>query len=243
MRRGSSRKKKNLDTQNKDGKEVVTENMLAPEAIVANFQHSLDAISKQIQSLQTEMKTDFKIFKDEITSEMKNELSEFKEDIYQKLAKVTTEMGEQGDKINAATARTEEVDKWCHTANMVIQKMAKEQKRVTDKLEDLESRSRRNNLRIYGVEEDAEATGVSMADFVEKWLKEELSVTEDLQIQRAHRALAPKPKPGQPPRSIVICFQQFTVKELIIKKAWEKKIVLFREKRVFFDHDYSEKTM
>ena len=83
---------------------------------------------------------------------------------------------------------------------------SKEQK-IMDKLDDLESRSRRNNLRIYGIPEDAELRSESVVALVDKWLQDELSVETDLQVQRAHRALASKPKTGQPPWSIILNFQ------------------------------------
>ena len=110
---------------------------------------------------------------------------------------------------------------------------------MMDKLDDLESRSRRNNLRIYGIPEDAELRSDSVVAFIDTWLKDELSIETDLQIQRAHRALAPKPKTGQPPRSIVFNFQQFNVKEMVLKEAWGKKTVKLGESRIYFDHDYS----
>lgn len=98
-----------------------------------------------------------------------------------------------------------------------------EQKILADKLDNLESRSRRNSVWVYGIPEEAESKSDSVVQFMDKWLREEFSINSDLQIQRARRALAPKPKSGQPPRSIVINFQQFTVKEMILKKGWEKE--------------------
>lgn len=90
---------------------------------------------------------------------------------------------------------------------------------MADKLEDLEMRSRRNNMRIFGVLEGTESQSSSVAKFVDTWLREELGLDTEMQIQRAHRATVPKPDPGQPPRSIGINFQQFSTKELASKKA------------------------
>lgn len=80
-----------------------------------------------------------------------------------------------------------------------------------------------NNLRIFGIQEEAESKSYSLTKFMDKWLHEELSINFDLQIQRTHLALAPKPKASQPPRSIVLNFQQFIVKKMTLKEAWEKK--------------------
>lgn len=80
--------------------------------------------------------------------------------------------------------------------------------------------------------EDAE--GDSMIKFVENLLTTELPLPEgmSLKIQRAHRALAQKPGPDATPRSIVINFLQFDVKETVLKQAWKKK-VLINDKQVF----------
>lgn len=40
------------------------------------------------------------------------------------------------------------------------------------------------------------------------------------------------------PRSIVMCFLEYTTKEKVLRTAWEKKIIEFNGKRVYFDHDY-----
>ncbi|KAF7644107.1 hypothetical protein LDENG_00227690 [Lucifuga dentata] len=85
----------------------------------------------------------------------------------------------------------------------------------------------------------------SLNSFVEKLIKSELGEitglcpNEDLGIERVHRALAPQPPVGAPPRSIVIRFQKFTVKEKILHAAWKKKISM-QDRRVYFDHDYAE---
>ena len=53
----------------------------------------------------------------------------------------------------------------------MLQELLQEQNRMKDKLDDLESRSRRNNLRMYGIPEDTKTT--SVLSFVEEWLRTE----------------------------------------------------------------------
>lgn len=142
--------KKNLDTQGKEDK-------LTPEASMASFQSSLDSISKQIQTPQNEMKTHLKTFKDEIIAQMRDELPELKGDIDQKFAKITTDICEQDEKISAALTRTEEVESLSCQTNGALQEIMQEQKILMNKLDNLESRSRRNNLRVYGIQEEAES--------------------------------------------------------------------------------------
>ncbi|KAJ4935243.1 hypothetical protein JOQ06_016779 [Pogonophryne albipinna] len=82
---------------------------------------------------------------------------------------------------------------------------------MQEKMVDLEGRSRRNNIQIFGVPEEAE--GESVTKYVEQLLSTELELQEgkviNFNIQRAHRALAQKPPPTATPR------------------------------RIFFDHDYA----
>lgn len=102
-------------------------------------------------------------------------------------------------------------------------------------------RSRRNNMRIFGVPEGKESQSGLVAKFVDTWLREELGLDTEMQIQRAHRATVPKEDPGQPLRSIVINFQKFSTKELVLKKAWEKRNIKLGDYRIFFDRDYTVK--
>lgn len=72
------------------------------------------------------------------------------------------------------------------------------------------------------------AEGASMYQFIEGLIKTELGDLNpgmDLGIERTHRALTPK--------SIVVRFVQFPMKEKILYTAWKKKI-LVEEKIVFF---------
>lgn len=86
------------------------ESMLTPETNMAVFQSSPDSVSKQIQTLQNELKANLKTFKDDITPQMRDELIEFKEDIDKKFAKIITAIGNQKEKINAAWTQRKEIE-------------------------------------------------------------------------------------------------------------------------------------
>jgi len=57
----------------------------------------------------------------------------------------------------------------------------KRQRSIQNKLTDLESRSRRNNIRLFGVEEGEE--GKSVKQFVTDFLKRELPLPADLDLK------------------------------------------------------------
>lgn len=116
--------------------------------------------------------------------------------------------------------RIDGLESWSAEADIALQRTAQDQQKLEDKLNDLESRARRNNLRVYGVPEGTEVSPVT--EFMKKFLCTELELSEDtrLQIQHAHRAPGQKPNPNSPPRSIVINFQLYSIKEMFIQKAW-----------------------
>ena len=102
---------------------------------------------------------------------------------------------------------------------------------------DQEARARRNNLRISCI---PETYGVdSMSSWLDGFLKEQLGIEEtfDLKIQRAHRTLAPKPKPTEHPRAVIVLFLEHKTKEMVRQMAWKKKPKI-GETKIFFDDDY-----
>lgn len=88
------------------------------------------------------------------------------------------------------------------------------------KVSDLESRSRRNNIRVIGIPESVE--GPRPTVFFAELLKEVLG--EDVldsppECDRAHRTLSDKPKPGQRPRPVIIRLHRYQLKERIMREA------------------------
>lgn len=68
------------------------------------------------------------------------------------------------------------------------------------KCEDLESRSRWNNIRRIGLKELSE--GPQSTEFVAQLLQDLLGLDAKPDLDRAHRTLRPKPKEGEPVKSL-----------------------------------------
>lgn len=111
-----------------------------------------------------------------------------------------------------------DLEEWSTEASdVVLQTLDIQQKRQT-KLTDLDARSRRNNIRLYGIPD--EAVGDNIQEFVESFIKTELFLSNlDLGIQCGNRALGPNPPPNANPRSVVIYFLEYRIKELVIHSA------------------------
>lgn len=128
---------------------------------------------------------------------------------------------------------------FCDDMRKALTLALKNQEALQVKLTELEARSRGNNLRIYGIPEESE--GSNLSEFLTKLIKSQLGLPladMDFGIQHCHHALTPKPPQGAPPRSLVICFLEFRVKELVLRAAWRMKDVRYNGKRIYFDQDY-----
>ncbi len=81
-----------------------------------------------------------------------------------------------------------------------------------------------------------------MLKFIDPFIKGLIDLPPDhnLGIERAHRSLQRKPtNPMDPPRSIIVKFSSFQIKENVLHRAWKKKKLEFKGKRIFLDHDHS----
>lgn len=108
------------------------------------------------------------------------------------------------------------------------------------KLDDLESRSRRNNIRIIGVPEGSE--GPRVTDFVAALLPKllgESNLDSPLLVDRAHRALRPRPPEGARPRPIIARIHLFQTKEKILRLRRSAGPLLFQGHTILIFPDYT----
>ncbi|CAL9703923.1 unnamed protein product [Knipowitschia caucasica] len=120
-----------------------------------------------------------------------------------------------------------------------IRYMLQREAKLSAKCEDLESRSRRNNLRIFGVREGEEKN--DMIRFITGMIRNTLKLPQDLDlgVERAHRSLTMKPREDAPPRSIIVRFLDYRVKDRVLQEAWKIRGITYQDQKVFFDQDYT----
>lgn len=119
--------------------------------------------------------------------------------------------------------------------------LMRKQKYLEEKCEGLEGRSRRNNLRIYSVPEKTE--GSNMIEFIEKLIREQLNIREEIYIERAHRAavtgVSSTGRAADFTRSIIVCFRSFKEKQRVLHAAWSLRDIRIKNQRIYFDEDYT----
>uniref|UniRef100_A0A3Q2W1E0 L1 transposable element RRM domain-containing protein n=1 Tax=Haplochromis burtoni TaxID=8153 RepID=A0A3Q2W1E0_HAPBU len=158
-------------------------------------------------------------------SKLLNAIKETKEDLTKHIDKKT-----QVEEMEARVSANEDDIK--DTYNRV-DKMEKFTMQLKDKIDDLENRSRRSNLRILNIPEQAEAVG-----FLEKFIPQILgndNFTSHITLERVHRV----GKKSDRPRPLIAKFLNFRDKEKVLRLARSKGEMTYENKKISFFPDYS----
>lgn len=87
-------------------------------------------------------------------------------------------------------------------------------------LEDIEDRSRRNNLQLRGIPEDTAME--NLGETVKEMFRTMLDDPDlNIELDRVHRALGPRSEDPSRPRDVVCRLHRYTQKENILRRAWE----------------------
>ena len=98
---------------------------------------------------------------------------------------------------------------------------------------DLEDRSRRNNLRIYGITETNDESWEKYEEHADQVFNQKLGL-KSIRIERAHHVKRKKGDKSRKPRPIACNVLSFKDKKLILKNANKLKGT-----NLFIDEDYS----
>ncbi|KAK7877775.1 hypothetical protein WMY93_030589 [Mugilogobius chulae] len=179
----------------------------------------ISEILKELRLFRTETAGNF--------AELKQDIADLK----QNFEKLETRVEDAEERIAHNEDRVMELTK-------VIFHLMRKQKHLEDKCEDLESRSRRKNLRIYSVPEKME--GNNIVEFIEKLFSEKLNIREEIHIERAHRTAAGVSSGRKDyTRSIIVRFRSYREKQKVLHAAWAQKEIRVNDQRIYFDEDFT----
>lgn len=192
------------------------------EGAPSENQESLSAILEAIYSLKSEFSVRFDGLLQAING------------VQCDLKALTTRVTEAEDRISSQEDSVSELQ----TENAKLKTVVES---LSVKVDDLENRSRRSNLRLVGLPEKTE--GKDMCAFLEKSLPEILgpeNFTGPLVIERAHRiGRFSEDRPDSPPRAVIMKFLNYADKVRIQKAARAKGTVMLDKSKLMLFSDVS----
>lgn len=162
-----------------------------------------------------------------------------------KLDRIQVTVSDYGETIASLESNANSQDERMSALEATCATLTGNNAKLLAKVTDLESRSRRNNIRIVGLPESIE--GPHPSTFFPKLLMEVLGegVLDSLpECDRAHRSLTVKSKPGQRPRPVIIRIHRYQQKEAIIREARARRgKLLYQGTPIAIYEDYAPEVM
>ncbi|KAJ8010204.1 hypothetical protein DPEC_G00072570 [Dallia pectoralis] len=243
----TSKGRNTIQTQLRPGPQAATtssgEQSVAAEVVLAPA--GPDVAALKLELLASLRKDIADIFKKELRDALGDTLSTIQLDLQAvklQLAneKVATDAtiakleGTVGEMEQALTVCSDDITELKTTIKCLTTTVAK----LEDKCENLESRSRRNNVRILGVPEGPDTCSTAA---VAAMLKEELGLEKEPLLDRSHRTLQPVPKPGDRPRAIVCRFHSYRDCAEVLRRAKERRQITVKGLSVSIFPDHTAK--
>jgi len=168
------------ETLKQDGGRRATETLDSIRAVVS------EVMTTGMAALQTELKKDLSDFRTCFREDIKKQMDEFISEVDRKIQDVTGQIEGAVKCVGQMEENMLVMERWDVGVKDTLTQLLTKQRALQEKVTDLEGRSRRNNIRIYGVPEDAE--GQSAVTFIENLIETELGseLGRDLGIERAH---------------------------------------------------------
>lgn len=156
------------------------------------------------------------------------------------MALIRNDLQKINDRVEAAEGRISTVEDQLPSMQKTLKTATLQIAALLSKVDDLENRSRRSNIRLVGVPEKAE--GRDPVAFLESWLSD--TVGKDLlspffAIERSHRVPTRPLPPGAPPRPMLIKLLNFRDRDTLLRAARDKGDLSINGQRVSLFPDFS----
>lgn len=223
----SQKSHKKVNKNAKQDEMKTSQKQLTLEPTIANCEHSGESeLLAELRKLQQENNESFRDTKQSL-HRLESSVGEIK----QQMEKLDERITAVENRVSAAKDRSIRQER-------AVSYLLKREARLTTKQDDMENRLQQNNIRLYGILEDVEKG--NMMSFIIDFFHTTLELQEevDIKLDRAHRATIPKPKETAPPRSVIVRFLDYSVKQLVLQQAWKQRDIQFQGRRVYFDQDY-----
>uniref|UniRef100_A0A3P9INR8 L1 transposable element RRM domain-containing protein n=1 Tax=Oryzias latipes TaxID=8090 RepID=A0A3P9INR8_ORYLA len=171
--------------------------------------------------------SELRLVKEEIlkaVGDLKNEFKDKLNDILKAAEETTKQLADCTSRIGEAEERISAVEDECCVLKGKVEELDKRNKALEDKLVDMETRSRLNNIRVVGLPEGAE--GLDPCSFLECWLADAL----DMGPLRSRAT-------GDPPRPLIMRFLNYKQKVAVMNAARKKGDIRYKNINVRLYND------
>ncbi|KAI4876849.1 hypothetical protein NFI96_011082, partial [Prochilodus magdalenae] len=197
----------------------------------------IQAVSSEVTRALT---AEFHAISKEYHSRIQVELQEMRSELLQDNASLKTEIGSiKGTVSEVETSLSGLSDEVVDLRAKVVS-LTRDLAKIDARCEDLEARSRRQNIRLIGIPENDSRFILSNSS-VSELLKEAFSLEKSPLVDRAHRSLAPRPGPSEPPRPIIVKLHYFEDCARILKEARSRQRTISSGVRFFVYPDFTPK--
>lgn len=140
------------------------------------------------------------------------------------------------NRVSQAETRLSGIEDDYFVLKETVGKLEQRHRTLEDKLVNMETRSRLNNVHLVNLPEGAE--GPDPCAFLESWLPDalDMQLRAPIVLERAHR-IGPKRGTGDPPRPLIMKFQNYKQKVAMMEAAKRKKDILYKNIRVRLHQD------
>ncbi|KAL7827107.1 hypothetical protein SRHO_G00328250 [Serrasalmus rhombeus] len=184
------------------------------------------AVSLDISALRSEIVgavvSEIRTVMDEHYSNIKTELLDMKSELLRDFATLSSDFAGLKSTVSDSERSLSTCTDDVVALQAKVESLTKEISRLDAKCDDLESRSRPQNIRIVGIPEGESFTLTTSR--VSELLKEAFALDKPPLVDHAHRTLAPKPKPGDPPRPVIARLHYY---ENFLRKARRQQLETF----------------
>ncbi|KAL7858911.1 hypothetical protein SRHO_G00140580 [Serrasalmus rhombeus] len=199
-----------------------------------------DIIQAVTSELTRALTAEFHSISRDYHSKLQTELQEMKSELLQDNASLRAELGSVVRTVSEVETSLSALSDEVVGLRARVESLSSELVRVDAKCEDLEARSRRQNIRIIGVPEGDSRFTLSNSN-VSELLREALSLEKSPLVDRAHRSLAPRPKPDGPPRPIIVRLHYFEDCARILREARNRPRITFSDMNLSIYPDLTSK--
>lgn len=157
-----------------------------------------------------------------------------------RLDKVSRKVDRHETRLTELETRTSEVEDRQTAVHEHIARVDPTLDALKAKAEDLEGRSRRNNVRVTGIPETTDIA--NMEQFMETLFKDLFgdSLSHMFLVERAHHSLGPRPPPGTAPRPILARILNYRDRDTILRLARERGTLNYQNNAISLYPDFTQ---